>query len=146
MRRVLFLAGLSMVVIFIIGCGSESSAPESTAAKTGISGTVKYSGDKSGGILIYATNQLPKPGEPPQPSAMNNFSGASGEFSWDLPAGTYYINAFMAIERQPQGPPQANEPSVSCNPVVLKADEQVNVDVILTDQDAGGKEKTCLGG
>ncbi len=76
--------------------------------------------------------------------AITSFTETSGEFNWDLPAGTYYIVAFLTIDRPPQGPPQANEPTVSCQPVTVLANQTANVVVVLTDEDIGGASKACV--
>jgi len=118
--------------------------PTATTPPTGITGTVAYTGPLKGAILILALDHLPLPDQPPAPAAITTFDDISGQFRWDLPAGTYYIIAFLTIDRAPEGPAQANEPLVQCEPILLGANETVNVEVILTDEDVGGSEKACV--
>jgi hypothetical protein len=120
--------------------------PTPTTPPTGISGTVKYTGPSKGGILIFVMDQPPKQNEAPQPAAVKTFTDVSGEFSWELPPATYYIIAFLTIDRAPEGPPKPNEPMVSCDPIELKANESVIVEVVLTDEAIGGKSEACVKG
>lgn len=92
-----------------------------------------------------AMNQPPKPNEPPQAVKGATFADVStGEFDWNLPPATYYLIAFFTIGRAPEGPTLPNEPLVFCNPIEVKADQNVKVEVVLTDADVGGKSKECL--
>lgn len=118
--------------------------PTPTLPPTGISGTVTYTGILKGSILIFAVDQVPQPGQNPMPLASSTFSDPTGKFDWDLPPTTYYIFAFLYINRAPEGPPQANEPAVRCLPIELHANETIIVEVSLTDDDLQGTEKDCI--
>lgn len=132
-----------LALVLSAGCGEEQKA-QPTAKKTGISGTVKYTGASTGGIFIYASDQLPKPAEAPQPAATNQFNGSAGDFSWELAPGTWYIIAFFTIDRPPQGPTLPNEPLVTCDAITVKEGEVTSAEILLTDADAGGKTRSCL--
>ena len=118
--------------------------PTPTPPPTGISGTVEYVGASTGGILVFAQDHVPGPNEPPSPTAISTFADVAGAFEWDLPAGTYYIIAFLTIDRAPEGPPQPGEPVVRCAPVEVGDGVRVSVEVVLTDEDIGGQDKACV--
>jgi len=116
-----------------------------TPLPTGMSVVVKYTGEKKGGILIYVDNQPPKPNQPPMPLQIATFKDvSSGELRWTLAPASYYITAFFTIGRAPEGPTLPNEPLILCNPIEVKANQNVSVEVILADADAGGKVKDCV--
>ena len=75
---------------------------------------------------------------------METYAGSSGEFNWELPPGTYFITTFFTIGRDPQGPPLSNEPVVFCDPVRVNANEMVQIQITLTDEDAGGSNQACV--
>ncbi len=118
--------------------------PTPTAPPSGIAGSVRYDGGLTGGILVFATDRPPEPNVAPAPAAIATFTETSGEFRWDLPPGTYYILAFLTIDRPPEGPPQADEPVVRCAPIEIVSDETVSVQIVLTDGDIGGQERPCV--
>ena len=118
--------------------------PTPVPPPTGITGTVEYVGASTGGLLIFAQDHVPGPNEPPSPTAMTTFTDIAGEFDWDLPAGTYYIIAFLTIDRVPEGPPQPHEPVIRCAPIVVDNNVRVHVIVVLTDEDVGGQDKECV--
>jgi hypothetical protein len=105
---------------------------------------VTYTGQSKGNILIFAVDQVPQPGQNPMPLARSSFSDPSGTFNWNLSPATYYILAFLYINRAPEGPPQANEPAVRCLPIEVHANETITVEILLTDDDLQGTEKDCL--
>lgn len=149
MKNLLVLASL---LVLLAAC--QPAAPTATATPapptatpippTGITGSVSYTGSAQGGILILAVDHPPIQNENPAPVAIETYTGSSGEFTWELPAGTYYITAFFTIDREPQGPPLPNEPVVFCDPVQVNANETVHIEVILTDADAGGSGQACV--
>ncbi len=118
--------------------------PTSTPIPTGFSGKVEYLGSAQGNILILALDHAPAKDENPAPVAIETYVGSSGEFTWALPAGTYFITAFYTIGRDPQGPPLPNEPLVSCNPIQLSENEHLSLYIPLADADAGGVNKDCV--
>lgn len=118
--------------------------PTATTPPNGFSGRVEYLGSAEGNILILALDHAPVKDENPAPVAIETYTGTSGEFTWELPAGTYYITAFFTIGRDPQGPPLPNEPSVSCNPIQLSENELITLYIPLADADAGGVNKDCV--
>jgi hypothetical protein len=93
--------------------------PTLTTPPTGIAGRIEYTGASTGGLLVFAVDHPPVANESPVPAAITAFTATSGEFTWDLPAGTYYIIAFLTIDRPPQGPPLPNEPLIMCEPVTV---------------------------
>ena len=146
MKQILFAA---WAVILLASC----SAPQPTATPaptdtprppTGFSGKVEYTGAAEGNILILAMDHVPVQDEAPAPVAIETYMGTSGEFSWQLPTGTYYITAFYTIGRDPQGPPLPNEPLVSCNPIQLSENQHITLYIPLTDADAGGVNIDCV--
>lgn len=118
--------------------------PTMTATPSGMSGSVRYEGELTGGIIVFATDRLPEPNVAPSPVAIAALEGTSGEFVWVLPAGTYHVIAFLAINRPLEGPPQADEPLLRCAPIEIAADETVSVEIVLTDGDIGGQERPCV--
>jgi hypothetical protein len=118
--------------------------PTPTTPPTGIAGRIEYTGSSTGGLLVFAVDHPPVANESPVPAAITAFTATTGEFTWDLPAGTYYIIAFLTIDRPPEGPPLPNEPLILCEPVTVVADQMANVVVVLTDEDAGGADKACV--
>jgi len=115
-----------------------------TVPPPGIAGSVRYDGESTGGVLVFATDRLPEPNVAPAPVAIVAFTETSGEFRWDLPPGTYHIIAFLTIDRPPEGPPQADEPVVRCAPIEIVSGETVAVRIVLTDGDIGGQERSCV--
>ena len=118
--------------------------PTPTFPPSGIDGTVAYAGTSSGGILILLMDKMPVQNESPMPLEINTFTTISGEFNWNMPPGTYYIIAFLTINRQPEGPALPNEPLVFCDPIQVATNPRVTVKVALNNDDIGGKGKNCL--
>ncbi len=156
MRRLSLLC--TVALLLLAGCRAAPAAttptapppptqtpvpPTPTTPPTGIAGTIQYTGASTGGLLIFAVDHPPVPNEAPAPVAITPFAATAGEFHWDLPPGTYYIVAFLTIDRPPEGPPQADEPAVRCEPVTVVANQMVDVVVVLTDEDVGGADKAC---
>ncbi|MCL5429642.1 MAG: hypothetical protein M1347_07600 [Chloroflexi bacterium] len=118
--------------------------PTATPLPFGIIGSVQYTGNSQGGLFVQVMDQPPAEGENPNPAQVSVFDTTSGEFMWELPPGTYYIVAFLTIDREPQGPPLPNEPVVSCDPIQLGADQTLTVQIDLNDSDMGGQTKSCV--
>ncbi len=155
MKRLTLLSAL--VLILLAACSSAPVAtatpapptstpipPTATTPPTGFSGKVEYMGSAQGNILILALDHAPTKDENPAPVAIETYMGPSGEFSWPLPAGTYFITAFYTIGRDPQGPPLPNEPTIFCNPIHLGENELITLYIPLADADEGGVNKDCV--
>ena len=144
---------VSLIVIILASCSTAPTQtptpsftpipPTETPVPPGIQGHVEYQGASNGSILILAVDHQPAQGENPEPVAIETYVSKSGDFFWELPAGTYYITAFFTIDRPPQGPPQPNEPLVFCNPIQIDENETVTIQVVLTDEAIGGFGASC---
>ncbi len=157
MKRVLLLS--SGVLVLLAACGPSSPPgptptpapptqtpipPTPTPVPSGIDGDVSYAGPSQGGILIFAMDHQAQENESPSPSAITAITAVAGQIHWNLTPGTYYILAFLTIDRPPEGPPQPNEPILSCDPVEVVAGQRLTLEVVLTDDDIGGGARSCL--
>lgn len=155
MKRIIIL---SSVLLFVLAACQTTPIPTPTPAPPtvtpipptatplpfGILGSVRYTGASQGGIFVLVMDQIPAEGENPNPVQVSIFNTTSGDFVWELSPGTYYIVAFLTIDREPQGPPLPNEPTVSCDPIQLAADQTLTVQIDLNDSDIGGQTKSCV--
>ena len=139
-------------LIFLAACQPSAPAatytpapsPTPTLPPTGISGSIAYTGSSNGSLLIFALDHAPAQNENPAPVAIETYDANGGNFLWELPAGTYFITAFLTIDREPQGPPLPNEPLVFCDPVSVNLNQTAQISITLTDKDAGGSNASCL--
>jgi hypothetical protein len=146
----LFIASIFLVLL----AACQPPAPSATATPapptdtptppTGIIGTVAYTGLSNGSILVLALDHAPAQNENPTPVAIETYRGNQGDFTWNLPAGTYFITAFFTIDREAQGPPLPNEPLIFCDPVQVTENQLTHINIDLTDEDAGGTNTSCL--
>jgi hypothetical protein len=109
-----------------------------TTPPNGIRGIVKYTGTKTGSILVFVGTQSGS--MPTGEQSTKNFPDiAGGEFLWGLPAGSYYVSAIMQVA----GPPSLDFPFITCGPIEVASNVLVNIEIALTDLTLFGKPRDC---
>jgi hypothetical protein len=113
---------------------TETATPPST----GISGTVTYTGTKSGSITVFVGTESDS--TPFSADSTKSFTDtAGGDFGWSLPAGSYYVAALLQVA----GPPSIEFPFITCGPIDVKPEAPVKIEIVLTDADMYGKPRDC---
>jgi hypothetical protein len=110
-----------------------------TLPPSGISGSVHYTGTKTGGLFVFVSTVAGVPSVVDENSFKRFKDGSGGEFLWSLSTGTYYVAAIVQME----GAPSPYFPFISCGPIEVKDNTLVKIEIALTDETTGGKPRDC---